>query len=200
MTSSVTERGGSGQVARRRRGDALVGAILEAVVDELETSGYTRLSMESVAAAAGTGKAALYRRWSSKNELVIAALQHALPAPVKTALTGDLRADVLALLHCIRDAFNTHGPAFQVVKAEAGEILLHRVVSQAVIEPCQELILQALTDAAGRGEVRASAVSPLVAQAGPALLIHHSLTKGTAMSDEFLAAVVDEIVLPVTRP
>ncbi|MEU4245483.1 TetR/AcrR family transcriptional regulator [Actinoplanes sp. NPDC026619] len=194
MTSSVS------QVVRRRRGEELVGAILDAVISELETSGYTRLSMESVADAAGTGKAALYRRWSSKNELVIAALQHALPSPVKTELTGDLRADVLALLHCIRDAFNTHGPAFQVVKAEAGEILLHRVVSQAVVEPCQELILQALTAAAGRGEVRAAAVSPLVAQTGPALLIHHALTRGTEMSDEFLVAVVDEVVLPVIRP
>ncbi|TDD64977.1 TetR family transcriptional regulator, partial [Actinomadura rubrisoli] len=63
----------------RRRGGDLEAAIYEAVFAQLEAVGYRRLTMEGVAAAARTGKAALYRRWPSKDELVTDALKHVLP-------------------------------------------------------------------------------------------------------------------------
>jgi AcrR family transcriptional regulator len=49
--------------ATRRRGQILEHAIFDAVLDQLQTVGYTGLTMEGVAACAHTGKAALYRRW-----------------------------------------------------------------------------------------------------------------------------------------
>lgn len=184
----------------RRRGDVLVAAILQAVIDQLESVGYAKLTMEGVAIAAGTGKAALYRRWANKDELVSAALRRALPSPMEVALSGDVRKDIIALLGCMRDSFGVHGAAFQVVKAEGGDALLHGAVQQRVVEPCQDLILRVLEAGAQRGEVRPSAVNPQVASVGPAMLIHHSLTKGIDIRDDYLAAIVDGVILPMIRP
>src|ERR671937_754114 len=54
----------------RRRGAALEAAILDATWTELAAVGYERLSMEGVAARAGTSKAVLYRRWPNRADLL----------------------------------------------------------------------------------------------------------------------------------
>ncbi|MEU4744544.1 helix-turn-helix domain-containing protein, partial [Actinosynnema sp. NPDC023658] len=53
----------------RRRGEELNAAIYRATLEELAEVGYAKLTMERVAERARTGKAALYRRWSSRMEL-----------------------------------------------------------------------------------------------------------------------------------
>jgi AcrR family transcriptional regulator len=76
-------------------------ALLDATWAELNDVGYPALTMEGVAARAGTGRAVLYRRWASRAELVMAALRHRQPLfSAETAVpdTGSLREDILALL------------------------------------------------------------------------------------------------------
>lgn len=75
-------------------------AITAATFAELADVGYARLTMEAVARRAGVGKAALYRRWSSKRgmltELIRHAVEDSIPAvPDTGTLRGDLR-EVLA--------------------------------------------------------------------------------------------------------
>jgi AcrR family transcriptional regulator len=59
----------------RRRGDALYAAIFEATLDELTAVGYAELKMEHVANRARASKGSLYRRWSSRAELVAEAVR-----------------------------------------------------------------------------------------------------------------------------
>ena len=66
-------------VSPRRRGAVLERAILDAALEQLSTVGWSGLTMEGVAAGAQTGKAAVYRRWPSKEDLVADALQAGLP-------------------------------------------------------------------------------------------------------------------------
>src|SRR5690606_38992812 len=63
----------------RRRGAVLERAILDATLEQLSTVGWNGLTMEGVAAGAQTGKAAVYRRWPSKEDLVADALKVGLP-------------------------------------------------------------------------------------------------------------------------
>ncbi|WP_172900355.1 TetR/AcrR family transcriptional regulator [Micromonospora echinospora] len=69
-------------------------AIRRAVMQELAAVGYGRLSIEAVARRAGVSKTAIYRRWSSKLELVLevvsAAAGKRLPLPDTGTLQGDL--------------------------------------------------------------------------------------------------------------
>ena len=61
---------------RRRRGDVLERALLDAAWAELEDSGYDDLTIDAVAQRAGTSRAVLYRRWPNKQDLMLAALAH----------------------------------------------------------------------------------------------------------------------------
>ncbi|MFD0530101.1 TetR/AcrR family transcriptional regulator [Kitasatospora arboriphila] len=74
--------------AARRRGRALEAAIFEATLELLVSGGFARLTMEGVAGAAQTGKAALYRRWASKADLVVHALGATLPPPWTSPTSG----------------------------------------------------------------------------------------------------------------
>ena len=59
----------------RPRSDDIEAAALDATTALLEEQGYESLRMKDVAARAGVGLGALYRRWSGKQELVMAALR-----------------------------------------------------------------------------------------------------------------------------
>ena len=78
-------------------------AITEAAFAEVAESGYARTSMDAVARRAGVGKAALYRRWPSKQamlaELIRDKVAAALP-PVPD--TGALHTDLRELLATFR--------------------------------------------------------------------------------------------------
>ncbi len=69
-------------------------AILAATLRILQEQGYGGLTIEGVAVAAGVGRPTIYRRWPSKQALVVAALvesnQLALPSPDTGSLRGDL--------------------------------------------------------------------------------------------------------------
>lgn len=67
--------------------------------------GYSQVTIDATAARARTSKAAIYRRFNSKAELLFAAAVHGSdPAP--PADTGSLRCDLLALAHKIRSGMS----------------------------------------------------------------------------------------------
>ncbi len=69
-------------------------AIWRAALVEMARVGYDRLSMDAVARRAGVGKAALYRRWRSKEAMVVALVTAVDIEIVDTTDQGSLRADV----------------------------------------------------------------------------------------------------------
>jgi AcrR family transcriptional regulator len=73
-------------------------AILNAALDVLTENGYDATNMNDIAARAGVGKAAIYRRWASKAALLTDTLVYWRPdlltrdAPDTGSLAGDLDA------------------------------------------------------------------------------------------------------------
>ena len=76
-------------------------AILDATQQLLEELGYDRLRIQDVADSAHAGLATIYRRWPTKQALVIAAMQHR--APEMAPENDDPLADLQALLHAAVD-------------------------------------------------------------------------------------------------
>jgi len=72
--------------------ESVTSAILRAAFAEMAESGYARMSMDAVARRAGVGKAAIYRRWSSKQEMVVALTAQIGVPLADTADTGSLPA------------------------------------------------------------------------------------------------------------
>jgi AcrR family transcriptional regulator len=188
--------------ATRRRGSALLQAINEATLAELAEAGYARLTIEAVAARAGTGKAALYRRWPAKRDLVLDALNAALPdltQPLDEA--ADLREALLACLQSMSDvlAGRTAFPPVAVLvevlrEAELGDGFRDRLIAARI-----ELVRSALERAADRGEIDRSAITPLAVRTGPALVLQGVLMTGSPPSADELEQIVDQIVLPILK-
>jgi AcrR family transcriptional regulator len=185
----------------RRRGQALERAIYDAVLHQIRTVGYAGLTMEGVAACAHTGKAALYRRWAGKEELVVDTLDHVLPSPCELPDHGDVREDLLELLRLMATFLNS--PAGCALESLIADIepdgRFARLLHQRVKEPRKRMFLALLQRAADRGQVRAEAVTQLVADVGPALLMQRFSAEGPPVPDAYVVSVVDDIVLPLLR-
>jgi AcrR family transcriptional regulator len=182
---------------RRRRGDELTAAIFQAVRGELDENGYAAVTMETIARRAGTGKAALYRRWPSRTELIIDTVQATMPGMAGLPDTGSLRGDILALL----DAFASElrgalGDALRGLRAEA--ILdpsLSRQISDYTGDFASSRLRQLVGRAAARGELGRSDVSRLRLEAGPAIIRDHFLVRD--LHELSMTDLVDEVIMPL---
>jgi AcrR family transcriptional regulator len=185
----------------RRRGQTLERAIFDAVLDQLQAVGYVGLTMEGVAARAHTGKAALYRRWPRKEDLVVDALEHALPSPTDLPDHGDVRDDLLDLLRRMTAMLNSPtGCALQCLMSETErDESFARLLHERVKEPRKRMFLDLLIRGADRGQVRSAAVTQLVAEAGPALVMQRFLAEGPPVPDDYVVSVLDEVVMPLLR-
>ena len=104
------ERNSSDQWPRRLSGAALqrpelTQALYRAFFDEWAERGYAALSLERVAKKAGAGKAAIYRRWSSKREFANEAIEDVALAVTPITDEGSLEADIAAFLRSLRAFF-----------------------------------------------------------------------------------------------
>jgi AcrR family transcriptional regulator len=158
-----------------------------------------------VAACAQTGKAALYRRWSSKLDLVVAALEHSLPIAGEVPDLGSLRADLLHMLERMRNAM--YSPAGCALRAAMDEIADHRegrvilsLIQQKVVDPGRRIFVEILRRGIERGEVRPGADVELLSDVGPAMMMFRAKTCGGEIPPGHSARVVDEVLLPMLRP
>src|SRR6266542_664375 len=72
--------------------------ILFATIGALVELGYDRLTMDAVATASKASKATLYRRWSTKADLVVDAISRAKGCPMPEDVdTGSLRGDLISM-------------------------------------------------------------------------------------------------------
>ena len=94
MTSNRT----APEIRRRRGPSSLVRtAAIDATLAELAEGGYSALSLEKVARRAGVHKTTLYRRWGTREELVLEAMLERADEQISVPDTGSLRDDLLEL-------------------------------------------------------------------------------------------------------
>ncbi|MEH0547376.1 TetR/AcrR family transcriptional regulator [Streptomyces sp. B21-105] len=188
----------------RRRGAVLERAILDAALEQLGTVGWNGLTMEGVAAGAQTGKAAVYRRWPSKEDLVADALRAALPSFDRVPDLGSVRADLVALCRTARDAmFSRPGSALRSVIHECDPSQAGRfqtLILEGVVEPTVGLLHEVISRGIERGEVRADAANGYVFDVIPAVMMYRSKVCACEWSDRDLDEMIDTLMLPLLRP
>lgn len=189
--------------ATRRRGEVLNQAIYRATLAELARTSFEELAFDKIAPLAGTGKSALYRRWSTPKELVLAALKD--PASGFGALdrpdTGSLREDLLIMLSRFAAVLDEpRGRALRPLLIQrARHPELFEEIRRQVLLPHQQVLLSMLAAAVGRGEADPRCVTPRVAAVGPRLIVAESLEKGS-VDRESVREIVDEVLIPLTAP
>jgi len=138
--------------------DASVDAkVVEATLDTIHEAGLAGLSIEGIAARAGVGKATIYRRWASREELLVDVIA-SVAAAAGVPDTGDVRSDLVAVVTEMR-AFMSDSRAGDVLPWLAGEIAgrtrLGTRYWEAVIAPKHAMIATVIERGIERGELRA---------------------------------------------
>jgi AcrR family transcriptional regulator len=165
-------------------------AILDAAWDELAAVGHAQVTMAGIAARAGTSKAALYRRWPNRTELLAAAIdRRVVPLDASPADTGSLRGDVIAVLQAV----NRRSHAAQAVPDPGGELTAY-LRRRATAEGFEQMNL-ILRRARQRRET--GRVSAQVARL-PVHVLHSELCLSTApVPDQAITEIVDELFMPL---
>lgn len=170
----------------RPRSAQLDAAIVDATLALLAVRGYNGLTLSGVADQAGTTTAAIYRRWSSKADLVLEAVFRTQGDDV-VADTGDLDADIRTMVRWSLEKF-----ASPEGRAALGGLLgepagAGRATQVAV---AWSRTGDRLARAVERGEIRPEVdTGALVLQlAGPAMLAA-GLHGSAAVSDEWVERI-----------
>lgn len=140
----------------RPRSERAEKAIIEATLDLLAAeSGVAGVSIEAVAARAGVGKTTIYRRWPSKEALIVGALGAAkgeLPAPSGTSVREDLTE--LARTFAAERKKRYSRCFWNVVGGAEKYPELYARYKQDVIEPRRAVIREVLRRGVETGELR----------------------------------------------
>lgn len=194
---ATTDSGGTepcGEVRRpgRPRDPAADEAIISAVVDVLTELGFGGFTVEEVAARAGVGKATIYRRWSTKEELVLAAAERVM-VQVEPPDTGSLRDDLVGW----------YWEKFRDKAATTSDRLMGQVIVEATVNPelkkllgrfiegRRQTIAAIVARAHDRGEIDASTDSRLLMDLVAGALLHRSLFGDKALHRKEVERVVD---------
>jgi len=175
--------------------------ILEAALDVLAETGFDGMTVDMVAARARAGKATLYRRWPSKNELVldaVACMKKVDVEPSSLPDTGTLRGDLIAMIKppSIRD-----GERKLRIMAGLFSMLLHNpelthAANAAIVEPrvaANRFLIQRAID---RGEISPDSNVETLALISPSMTAYRSLVLKKSVDREFLISLIDEVLMP----
>ncbi len=200
-----TTIGGSNSVlptrTGRKRDRSRDAVILDAALDVLSEVGYGNLTMDMVAARAHAGKGTMYRRWRSKDELIIDAVGRMKVTRVDLAhppQSGSLRGDLLALYRpqSMEETERTLSIMAGLAGLLASDASVASEVHAAVVGPwanAHRIIMQRGIE---RGEVRPDADIETLSLITPSLAAYRSLVQRLPFDFEFLSSIVDSVLLP----
>jgi AcrR family transcriptional regulator len=203
--------GHNGSTADRRPGrcgDARAHrAILDAALAVFAEVGLERMSIDAVARRAGVGKATIYLRWDSKEELVCAALD-SLRRDVAIPDTGSLRGDLDLLRGEALRLSGAPAPGGAVPRLW-GAVVAAAISNRRFVElywacgpsPGRRAFARVLERAVARGELRPDLDVDVAIDLIAGALIYRILINPTPMSlEDYLAQVVETIWRGLAAP
>lgn len=175
-------------------------AILNAALAALTENGYDATNMDDIAARAGVGKAAIYRRWSSKAALITDVLVYWRPdlrtddAPDTGSLTGDIEA-LIERAVAYDNGLITNDLVLRVALEATHDPQLATALDDLMLLRGGRQISIILARAVARGEIAADRDWSLVADVLTAMSLLRVLNRRTVDAN-FLRQVTDTLVLP----
>jgi AcrR family transcriptional regulator len=170
-------------------------AIVTATLELMAEDGVRDLRMDDVAARARVGKATIYRRYRSKDELVTAAVA-ALVSEIEVPDTGSTRADLLGLMRGAVDVYNgsVEAAAMPSLVAMSRDAELARAVREGFLAGRRGALRAVLERGVERGDLRAGLDFELALDVLGGPLFYRLLVTGGPI-DRDLAEGVVELIL-----
>ena len=183
----------------RPRDESCGPAILAAAIELVGEVGIAALTMDAVAARAGVGKATIYRRWSSKEALMLDAWKSAVQKP-DAPDTGSLREDLRVLF----------APHDQQLSGETMQRIFPQMIAAAKVNPevgeaYREFIAErrrpmrtVLERAVGRGDLPADSDLDLVHDLLVAPILYRWMVSDGVVDDDVIERLIAIVVAGAT--
>jgi AcrR family transcriptional regulator len=185
---------GQARRGRPRRADADA-AILSAALELVAEAGIGGLSMDQLAHRAGVGKATIYRRWASKEALILDALRVAT-SPIPVPDEGDLCADLIAYTDAIVERLGA---------SSGSDVLPHLIAASCYDEQLraslddytrsrQATLRRILKRGIERGELQPDADVNLLVDVTLGPFFYRRLLSGATVDRRFSSRLVDAVL------
>lgn len=179
----------------RPRDPELDGTILQATIELLCEQGFAGTTVEAVAERAGVGKATIYRRWATREDLLLAAGGEMGPCPGDPDC-GNLRDDLVLLIGGLVSML-TETPVGSLLPATVEEAARNpemRSRLDAFITERRAPVRAALARADERGELRAGVDHELVIDLLSGPVFTRTLLTGTPLEERVSERIVDAVL------
>ena len=172
--------------------------LLRATQDLLIEEGFERLTVDEVAKRCSASKATIYRRWSSKVALVVAAASALFPLP-EVPDTGDLREDLLACARAYIHEDRQMAVLASVLIAARHDPVLRTAASKTLGSPFSGLFEHVLARAVSRGLIAEGIDIDIISEVFPSIAFHYVAALGFLIDERLVIRVIDSILLPALR-
>ncbi|MGW5862873.1 TetR/AcrR family transcriptional regulator [Streptomyces sp. NPDC055239] len=194
----------------RPRSEGTDARILAAAYDMLMERGYERYSIDEVAQRAKVAKTTLYRRWPTKDHLIVAVVAK-IQDDVPVADTGDIRRDLVTYLEAVvggldrmrRVGTSTEGPSAGLVAELVAAAARHADVGEAVravFARRNASPLALLESARARGDLHADARPDLLFDELAGAIYYRLLITGEPFGGDYAARLVDQVLAGARTP
>jgi AcrR family transcriptional regulator len=150
-TEPLIRRAGRPRSARSHQ------AILEATLELFAEVGLQGLSIEAIAERAGVGKTTIYRRWSSKEDMIKDALD-LFRSGTSVPHTGHIRSDLLFIAKGAQEVFSRHLLLSNLILKLMAEMKtkpeIYHAFHEKLVAPRMQQFRQFIEEAQERGELR----------------------------------------------
>jgi AcrR family transcriptional regulator len=189
----------SARLSGRPRVEELEGRILEATQDLLIEAGYGGTTIAAVADRAHCGKSAIYRRWETKVDLVVAAVR-ASQTPPDVPDTGSLREDLLAAASHFAGSDGRSGRVLASVLTAIGtDPELYEAAYRDVGQPPVRALIEVIERWIARGVVPVTVPVALVAGIVPTAAFGSVVLRKRDLDPAEVLELIDFVVLPALR-
>jgi AcrR family transcriptional regulator len=197
MQAEAVER----QIGRPRdtRADRV---IRETTLELITERGVHAFRTEDVAARAGVGKGAIYRRYRSKDELVTAAVAALVREEIAVPDTGSTRGDLLVLMRGAVELYRTALPARlmpNLIGAMAEQPELARAVRDQFLAGRRAALSEVLRRGVERGDLRSDLDLELALDVLGGPLFYRLLVTGGPLDEQLAEGVADLILRGFAR-
>jgi AcrR family transcriptional regulator len=185
----------------RPRDPSRDGVIRAAILRLLAEVGYGALTMDAVASEAGVGKATIYRRWRTKQDLVVDTISDLNRAEAATPDTGTVEGDLREMMHQMVALIGgpTGAATLSLLSTMPHQPALAEAFRNGPLAVWRDSYDRIWERAEERGEVRPGLSRSTVAESTSALLVQRWLLTGEPVDDAYADEVLETVVLPLVR-
>ena len=185
----------------RKRDHTRDADIMDAALAVLAEVGYEGMTIDMVAARAKAGKATLYRRWASKELLVIdaiACMKQLDVDPANLPDTGTLRGDFIAMMKpkAVHDGDQKMRVMAALMSMIARDPELAKTAHAVIMEPRARVNRLFLQRAVDRGEIAADTDIETISQVAQSMTAYRTIMLRKPITPEFVLSILDNVVLP----